>query len=279
MKRGNYMGLLMALTVAGQGVGQEQLLVRQKEVPTQELELSRNKTSNLIFPYGIVSVDRGDQGILAQRAKGADNVLQLKAAHAELKRSNVTVITSDRQLYTFNVRYAAHPKRLHFTMAPIERLDIKGERYTAAPTQPSLETKASLMLASLETSLRLKRRKMGMHIELDGLFVDGGRIFFRIHLINKSNLGYQIGQFRILLQDKKQVKRTAIQEKELAPQWLSGNLDAVPPRSKKSLLFMVPQFTIPDKKQLILQLMEANGARNFSLKMKNTHLQKGTPIY
>lgn len=278
MKRINYLCLFFGALLVRQGIAQE-LIVKQKEVPAQDIELSSNKTSNLIFPYGIISVDRGDQAIMVQQAKGVDNVLQIKAASEELAASNLTVITSDRQLYTFNVHYAEQPRQLNFTMRPIERPDEKEVFRGGSPPQGSLETLASHLLASLESSLRIKRNKMKMQFELDGLFVDGGRIFFRVHLINQSDLGYEIGQFRTFLLDKKQFKRTAVQEKEFTPQWLTGKLDFVPPRSKKSLLFVLPQFTIPDKKELIIQLMENNGARNFSLKMGNNHLQKATPIY
>ncbi|MGO1597067.1 MAG: conjugative transposon protein TraN [Sphingobacterium sp.] len=279
MKRINYLSLLFfGALLTQQGTAQE-MIVKQREVPAHDIELSSNKTSNLIFPYGIISVDRGDQAIMVQQAKGVDNVLQVKAASQGLEASNLTVITSDRQLYTFNVQYAERPRQLNFTMKPIVRPEEKNTIHGGTPTQGTLEALASDMLASLESSVKLKRHKMAMHFQLDGIFVDGGRIFFRIHLINKSDLGYQVGQFRTFLLDKKQLKRTAIQEKEFTPQWLAGNLDFVPPRSRRSFLFVLPQFTIPDKKHLIIQLMEENGARNFSLKMGNSHLQKATPIY
>ncbi|MGO1869298.1 MAG: DUF4138 domain-containing protein, partial [Sphingobacterium sp.] len=80
MKRINYLSLLFfGALLSQQGTAQE-MIVKQKDVPARDIELSSNKTSNLIFPYGIISVDRGDQAIMVQQAKGVDNVLQVKAA-------------------------------------------------------------------------------------------------------------------------------------------------------------------------------------------------------
>ena len=43
------------------------------------LTIAVNKTTNLIFPYAIKSVDRGSADVLAQKAKGVENILLVKA--------------------------------------------------------------------------------------------------------------------------------------------------------------------------------------------------------
>jgi hypothetical protein len=43
------------------------------------LWVTLNKTTNLIFPYAIKSVDRGSRDVLAQKAKGVENILLVKA--------------------------------------------------------------------------------------------------------------------------------------------------------------------------------------------------------
>lgn len=43
------------------------------------LAVTYNKTTNLVFPYAIKSVDRGSKDILVQKAKDVENILQVKA--------------------------------------------------------------------------------------------------------------------------------------------------------------------------------------------------------
>ncbi len=57
------------------------------------LAISFYKTTSLIFPYAIKSVDRGSKDVLVQKAKGVENILQVKAAKPNFKETNLTVIT------------------------------------------------------------------------------------------------------------------------------------------------------------------------------------------
>src|SRR4051794_40844033 len=73
------------------------------------LQICYNKTTNLVFPYNVKSVDRGSADMLVQKAKYADTILQLKAASEGFKETNLSVVTSDGKLYSFLVQYAPSP--------------------------------------------------------------------------------------------------------------------------------------------------------------------------
>src|ERR1700751_5325199 len=80
-----------------------------KRIDPLRLDISTSMTTNLIFPYAIKSVDRGSIDVLAQKAKGSENVLQVKAAKAPFKQSNLSVVTADGQLFSFLIDYAEYP--------------------------------------------------------------------------------------------------------------------------------------------------------------------------
>src|SRR5687768_14524787 len=71
-----------------------------------DLAISFNKTTSLVFPYSIRSVDRGSRDVLAQKAKGVENVLQVKAGRKGFAETNLTVITADGTLHQFTVTYS-----------------------------------------------------------------------------------------------------------------------------------------------------------------------------
>src|SRR5882672_1873022 len=76
---------------------------------SRNVEVTFNKTSTLVFPTAITSVDRGSRDLIAQKAKGVNNVLQIKAGKPNFRETNLTVITSDGGLYHFFIRYSEQP--------------------------------------------------------------------------------------------------------------------------------------------------------------------------
>src|SRR5690349_15869235 len=84
------------------------------------LEVSFNKTTSIVFPFSITSVDRGSPDILAQKVNGVENVLQLKAGQKDFKETNLTVITADGKLHHFTVNYAEETIKQTITIADAE---------------------------------------------------------------------------------------------------------------------------------------------------------------
>src|SRR5205085_5963418 len=94
------------------------LLAQQETfIEPNHITVTCNKTTHLIFPYAIRSIDRGSPDVLAQKAPGSGNVLQLKAARADFAETNVTVITADNKLYPFKVNYSLLPEHLTISFA------------------------------------------------------------------------------------------------------------------------------------------------------------------
>src|ERR1022692_904991 len=89
----------------------------QVSIEPYPLQVGINKTTNLIFPYEIKSVDRGSRDVLVQKAKGIENVLQVKAAIQNFIATNLSVITADGKLYSFIVHYTNDPPLLNLSFA------------------------------------------------------------------------------------------------------------------------------------------------------------------
>ena len=64
----------------GNAFGQEDLRNEMSTIEPFHLNITYSKTTHLLFPFAIISIDRGSKDILAQKAKGVENVLQIKAA-------------------------------------------------------------------------------------------------------------------------------------------------------------------------------------------------------
>ena len=221
---------------------------------TDSLSIGTNKVTSLVFPLMIKSVVRGSKDVLVQKVRGVENVLEVKAAKENFAETNMTVITADGHLYSFLVHYASDPN-LHIQIE----------------NKPSVFEK----IAEQKKSVRgVKDKKYEMLLQLKGIYIENDILYYQLELKNYSNISYDIDMLRIFIKDKKQSKRTASQELEQVPLYVYGNTGSVPGHSKLTMIVALPKFTIPDKKLLVVQLMEKNGRRNLLLKINNNKLVK-----
>ncbi|MCE7044074.1 conjugative transposon protein TraN [Dyadobacter sp. CY312] len=241
------------------------------------LELTTTKTTHLVFPYDIISIDRGSRAILAQKAKGTGNILQVKAAQTDFDQSSLTVITADKKLYSFTVDYAAEPLQL--------TIEFSGGRVSAGATlEESHYDQAELRELSKKVISRPKRmrgekdRSFQSSFSLDGIYIQGDVIYFQLRVTNRSAVNYDIGSLRFFIRDKKRVKRTAVQEQEIKPLYIHADSSVIAAKSARNFVYALPKFTTADKKGLAVELMEKNGGRHMQLGISNRAIVRARPV-
>ncbi|KAA0993419.1 conjugative transposon protein TraN [Dyadobacter aurulentus] len=240
------------------------------------LEVTTSKTTHLIFPFGIKTVDRGSRDILAQKATGVENILQVKAARPDFDTTNLTVITADGKLFSFLVGYADQPLSLNIQInsAAVEIATFgNGDLNDGKVAQSALLAKSNPA-----HNVSIKERSSQSELLLSSIFVDDDLLLYSIELANNSALKYEIENLRFFVRDKKYRKRTAIQETEIKPLHILGDTNAVSPQTSHTFVFVLPKMTFPDKKYLAAQVQEKNGGRHMTLKVRNRHLLKALPI-
>ncbi|SFH38002.1 conjugative transposon protein TraN [Pedobacter insulae] len=240
-----------------------------------QLAISYQKTTNLIFPYAIKSVDRGSAEVLVQKAKGVENVLQLKAAKDSFKETNLSIITADGSLYSFVLHFAQQPTTLNLELADkpmgYEPVAIFTREHD---NQQKILTASEYVSGKLKSIRGPRDNKFSVGMGLNGLYIKDNIMYYQLELRNKSNISYDIEQLRFFIRDKKKSKRTASQELEQTPLHIHGNVTILHQQSTQYLVIALQKFTIPDKKELIIQLMEKNGGRHLTLRLNNKHLMR-----
>lgn len=242
------------------------------------LLITFNKTTSLIFPYAIRSVDRGSRDILAQKALGAENILFVKADKENFTETNLSVITADGKFYSFLLDYSSNPPKLNISFTKDTLL------HETAPSLLTGTNEATLHLLSEKIAIDKRRihdfkdSKYKIQFRLSGIYISNDIIYFKIELQNHSNINYEIEMLRFFIRDQIKSKRTASQEIEIQPIYKLGDISIVKEQSKKTLVYALPKFTIPDRKYLSIQLMEKNGSRHLHLNMLNRSLVKAKSI-
>jgi conjugative transposon TraN protein len=242
------------------------------------LEVSFNKTTSVVFPFAITSVDRGSRDILARKVNGVENVLQLKAGQKNFPETNLTVITADGKLHHFTVSYSEETARQTITVADTQEDDEK-QLVLAKDAVNGRHIKLLCDKVILDPVWKVRMEKRyGMVLTLRSMHVSGDFLLYRVQIRNKSAIDYDIKSLEFYIRDKKKVKRTSSQEIEAVPVFVANEKQKVDGYGSAEMVFVLRKFTIPDGKALHIDLFEQNGGRNLKLKLFNSDILKARLI-
>lgn len=259
-------------------------------IPPYALEVTFSKTVHIIFPAAIRYVDLGSADLLAAKADGAENVLRVKAALRDFStESNLAVITEDGAYYTFNVKYADEPVKLSIEMTdfihdgeavnrPNNAMEIyMRELGSESPLLVKLIMKSIYKNNDREIK-HIGSKRFGIQYTLKGIYTHNGLLYFHMQLKNSSNVPFDVDYITFKIADKKVAKRTAIQEQVIMPLRAHNNLTYIGGKKTERCVFTLQKFTIPDDKQLIIELNEKEGGRHQSFIVENADLVRAKVI-
>ena len=103
-------------------------------------------------------------------------------------------------------------------------------------------------------------------------------LFFHLQLKNTSTVSYNVDYITFKIVDKKVAKRTAMQEQIIVPLRSYNQMTAIAGNREERTVFTLPKFTIPNDKQLVIELMEKDGGRNQILYVENSDLVRAEVI-
>ena len=254
------------------------------------LEVTINKTTNLVFPAPIMNIDRGSAAIIVQKATGTENILRVKADTAHFQETNLTVLTTEGKLYSFLVSYTDRPSYLNINVKDMNnglQDNIVVEPISTKPkviyTEPKMD-EGNLKFYSDKAKEAKKNirhtndENSNVSVAINGIYIKGNSLFFKLQLDNTTNIDFDIEQFRWYIHDSKQGKRTASQETEIEPMFIVGDIACIKGQTTIEWVVVLPKFTIPDGKYVAVDIMEKNGGRHLHLKIKNSKIIKARTL-
>lgn len=257
------------------------------------VQVTFNKTVHILFPAAIRYVDLGSPDIIAGKADGAENVLRIKAAIENfIGETNFSVITQDGHFYSFNALYSREPEILNIEMQDLIRQrktedESRGKRNAGNVELPELHgnapTHSDLVMRSVyRNNKRLIKhlgcRTFGIQVLLKGLYVHDGLYYFHIQTSNSSDVAFDVDFIRFKVVDKKIVNRTAIQETVLHPVRSYNEETVIEGRATVRTVYVLPKFTIPDDKLLLVELFEKNGGRHQVVRIEGMDIERAKNI-
>ncbi len=278
MKAIKILTIAVLLVFTGQSYAQQTGRTQASSIEPYALGITTDKTTSLVFPYPIKSVDKGTRDVLAQKAIGVENILQLKAAKADFAPTNLTVITADGNLFSYVLTYTPEPLALNIKFDDQKIVADPLAVFSPDATNAVVKENTGKVAVRKRSISRLSDKKFDMQLDIKGIYIQDGVLYFQFYFHNSSALNYDVQLLRFYIKDKKRAKRTASQEVEIEPLYIAGNIDRIRSRSEQTITVAVPKITVPDKKYLSVELMEKDGGRHLSLKVHNKDILKAAPI-
>lgn len=254
------------------------------------LEVTFDKTVHIIFPSAVRYIDLGSANIIAGKADGSENVVRVKAAVKGFEtETNFSVITDEGSFFTFNVKYANEPVKLNVEMKdfihdgeavnrPNNAMDIYlTELGSESPKVIHLIMK-SIYKSDKRKVKHIGCKRFGIQYLLKGIYTHNGMLYFHTQVKNSSNVPFDVDFIRWKIVDKKVAKRTAIQETVIEPLRAYHFITQVHGKRSERTVFAMDKFTIPDGKQLVVELFEKNAGRHQSFVIENDDVTRAETI-
>lgn len=278
MKRKNWIYLLCYFMTAVSGFGQIKKEFSYNAEQLKNLQIGYSKTTSIVFPYAIKSMDKGSPDVLMQKAKGVENILLVKAAKQDFTQTNLTVVTADNILYVFVLNYNEDCPDLSVIADNLAVVNDDVLFSTENENQKKIELFAALALTKKKKITGLQRSKFEIKLLVSGIFIHEDIMYFRLVIDNTSKINYEIDQLRFFICDKKKSKRTASQEIEIVPLYAANARNVIADKSEVTAVYALSRFTIPEKKYLTIQLIEKNGGRQLEVDINNNLITKIFPL-
>ena len=265
-------------------------LTFDRMIPPHGLEVTYDKTVHIIFPSAIRYVDLGSPNLIAGKADGAENVIRVKATVKNFRQeTNLSVITEDGSFYTFNVKYADEPLILNVEMTDFihDGEDVNRPNNAMEIYLKELGSESPMLVRMIMKSIykndkrevkHIGCKRFGIQYLLKGIYTHNGLLYFHTQIKNSSNVPFDVDFITFKIIDKKVAKRTAIQEQVLFPLRAYNYVVRIAGKKDECTVFTMDKFTIPDDKQLVVELNEKNGGRHQSFTIENEDLVRAKVI-
>lgn len=234
----------------------------QSALKPRSLQVTVNKTTNLIFPATITSIDRGSERIAVQ--KSTPNILRVKADTVFTDTTNLSVITSDGKLYSFLVSYTASPEILNLDLGAGEIIN-----------------KDTALLAVANTVLQTKNNLYGLRfssgqvkLSIAGMYTTSEILICKLRIENSSSLSFEIDRLRFHVTVTGSGKRRPVQETEILPLMVQSPFAIIREKQSGILAVILPKAALGTKQVLRIDLNEKGGERHLSLTLPNKYILK-----
>lgn len=280
----NYLTTVVFLLLTVRALAQDSIFtylpLEEARLQPYKMQVTYNKTSHLIFPSPIRYVDLGSELLVANKAEPVGNVLRIKSAVRDFEEeTNFSVITEDGKFYSFDVFYSSYPDALSYDLLKMQRsnerqyiADVLFEDLRGSSSSLTELIMENLYEKSSKTIKHISSRSYGIQFSVRALHVNDSKFFFTLEIKNSSNVSYETDLVNFKIIDKRNLKRTVVQDKLLEPVRVYFPTMTASHHSDISGVYLLDQFTLLKDQVLEIEILEKNGGRHQKVQLDNKDL-------
>jgi len=222
--------------------------VIQPQMPVVQLPLSLDL--HFVSPEPIQYVDISAKNIIGDLP--LKNVLRIRYKDSTKAEDAVVTIAGEKFIAQYHIRPGGTnvPLQINIDPADTKPLDISG----IGLSQNQLRQLALGLYLKKPGRPREKTKAFGIYGTVNHLYTIGDYIFIDLGFRNKTDLKFDIEQFRFRIDDKKITKATNVQSVEVKP--LMALLDNTAFNKYYRNIYVLPKLTFPGNKVLHVELSE-----------------------
>lgn len=227
--------------------------------------VSHDKTTAIEFPVRIkmpLSMD----GFTVTMAN--DHTLALRATRMKFAKTSLEVTNLDGVVHHFPVAYSYGRAGKLIT--------IPADNQMTSPVKLNTVESITQSIAGDKKFNQIAHDKNSkIQSALGSIAISGDTFFYKIKLINNSNISYDIDFIRFYVRDLQRAKRTVTQEQEIHPVYTYGlETPSIGGKESGTFVFAINKFPITGDKALFVEVYEKNGGRHLYLKVKPKEIEK-----
>jgi len=121
---------------------------------------------------------------------------------------------------------------------------------------------------------RVVHRTGKMKLQLRGIYTQGSALYFLLRLQNRSSLDYDVEAIHFFITDPANRKTPLVKYGELKPVYVYDSSSVVRGYGQAANVVVLPRFTLPYGKRLVIEVLEKNGGRQLQLQTTNIMLER-----
>ncbi|MFB5946393.1 DUF4138 domain-containing protein [Albibacterium profundi] len=127
---------------------------------------------------------------------------------------------------------------------------------------------------------RISKDKNGkVKAKVGDITVSDNTLFYKVRLINQSNINFDIDFIRFFIRDLNVAKRTVTQERKLTPVSSYGVFDrTIEGNTRGQFVFALEKFAIAKDQALFIEIYEKKGGRHLYLKIKRSDIENARSV-
>jgi len=237
------------------------------------LSVTDRFTTNLLFPSPIFKVDLGSGDVLAKKMGKTENILLLKANHTGGRPTNVSVYLTDGRFYSFVVRYADSLTTFNYSFCSgPPRIRFSGEAGDIA----QLDSDAVAVVAK-PGFLHTAGSDGGVRLSLKGLYTRDALLWLVFSARNRSDVEFEREGVRITVEDRRRMRRAALQSVEVDPVMVRGG-DFLSGGRRMPVVVAIRPLVLARGKRMVIEWREAGGGRRVRVVVSRRQLLRARKL-